>query len=183
MTSSNSLAQSRVWSLYTCGSMPRSRCKCSIYISLPLSLLIMIFFTACLFILFTFSAHAVRPPRQGTTYDIEASYRVNFGTDVDGGCKTYETKIRTAYGELLDLMQGASDSLDDLKSPLPPDKGSAASNEWLRKSDAFFALFGARIPAAGWQTGDVQQESEKLTTRVWCMYDLCLGDVALIGLQ
>jgi hypothetical protein len=103
------------------------------------------------------------------TYDLEASYDVEFGTDLDGGCRSYQDQVRTAYGEALDIIQGSLDAMNDLQQPMPADKASAASNEWRRKADSFFALFGAKLPGNpnGWQPSNDKATPDGAAWTVW----------------
>ena len=109
------------------------------------------------------------------TYNLESSYNVNFGTDEDGGCKSYEAKIRTAYEEALDLVQVSIDSLNDLKQPIPEDKNSPAGNEWRRKANTFFTLFGAKLPGTGWTESSPIGTPEYAATQVHrkSILDIC----------
>jgi hypothetical protein len=115
----------------------------------------------------TGSVCAIRPPGPGRTYHLESSYNVNFGTDEDGGCKSYEAKIRTAYREALDLVQTSMDSMNDLQQPIPEDKNSPAGNEWRRKANTFFTLFGAKLPGTGWTISSTVETPEYAATQVY----------------
>jgi hypothetical protein len=108
----------------------------------------------CLALLLIGRGCALPPLPPGRTYDFEASYIVDFGTDDEGGCQSYHDQINTAYNEALDIIQGSLDVLNDLQQPIPASRASAESNEWRRKVDGFFALFGATLPGNGWQPTD-----------------------------
>lgn len=118
-----------------------------------MSLLTLVFFFFCIC-----NSLAIEPPPAGRTYELEATYNVDFSKDDDGGCQTYENKIKAAYGELIDLIQTSIDSINSLKQPLPSSQDSTEANEWKRKANTFFALFGTAVPAEGWsltsQIGD-----------------------------
>ena len=124
------------------------------------------------------SVDAIRPPAPGRTYHLDSSYNVNFGTDDNGGCRSQEIKIRTAYREALDLIQASIDSLDDLQQPIPEDKISPAGNEWKRKANTFFTLFGVKLPGTGWALSSTIGTPEYTATQVFRKFTLDISRVA-----
>lgn len=110
----------------------------------------------------TFGAPAPAPGQ----YTLEGTYIVDFTTDEDGGCKSYEEVIRTAWSEVPGLLQAGLTAMEDLKQPMGEDK-----SEWRRKADTFFELFGREIPAKGWTTtGKEKDEPNYFPTQVWGMF-------------
>lgn len=120
-----------------------------------------------LFLLIT-AAAAIRPPRQGLSYDIDLTYEIDFGTDDEGGCKSHRSQVETAYGDLLNFLQASIDAINDLRSSIPPNDHSTAANEWLRKADGVFALFGARVPSSGRQGSTDAGTANRIVSEVSC---------------
>jgi hypothetical protein len=125
------------------------------------------FLTIGLLFILVNSVSAVRPPPAGMTYDLQYLYEVDFGTDDEGGCQSHEEQIKAAYGEALDLLQGAEDSLNDLQQPIPATGDSAAANEWRRKADTFFTLFGRKLTGKGWKFGSEKMTPDWIASQVW----------------
>ena len=109
------------------------------------------------------------PPPQGSTYALEKNYQVNFQSDEDGGCKKYESGIRTAYAETLDMIWAGQSAMEALRNPMPPDSDLQGQNEWKRKASTFYVLFGSSIPKQGWNdyhTHQGQSSGDEVPTHV-----------------
>ena len=101
----------------------------------------------CTLLIFcTASLCSLKDPLQyppGGTYKLDKSHHIDFEHDTDGGCKQYQQQLEQSYFDALEMIDKAREALDELRREQPADDPTypAARNEWLRKAEAYIAMF------------------------------------------
>jgi len=120
---------------------------------------------------------SVQPPTHppGSAYDLERSYEIDFTKDTDGGCKKYEKQLNVAFMQALEMVDAARQAVVDLQKPMPADTDANDQNEWKRKAQVYYAMFGEQPSKEnGGMPGDTTVECT-LTPSIPSLYAVALG--------
>lgn len=84
---------------------------------------------------------------QGRTDQLTRAYNIELRPDRGGSCERNKwwPKVQKAYTEALEAVDEARQALEDLKAPMPQTKDIRRQDEWKRKAQMFYALFGKNI--------------------------------------
>jgi hypothetical protein len=83
--------------------------------------------------------------------------------------------------EVVSLLQAADESMEDLQRSMNDEPDPLGVNEWKRKADTFFTLFGTQIQTSGWTFSGNDDDPNFFPTEVWrklCIY-ACLPDARI----
>lgn len=83
----------------------------------------------------------------GKTDELTRVYHVELDPDRGGSCARngWWPRVQIAYKEALMAIDESRQALQDLKAPMPAKNRLTEQNEWKRKAQAFYALFGKDI--------------------------------------